>query len=112
MSQAFRRFMPRIYRIPRVNAPTGRLNVLTSNSIPSLLYPCGYFAMISSHPRSEDLSFAEMMSRKSSSRDRQVDAVYAAAPQMLEMAAARAKIALRGSSAPIARPQRFSALSN
>ena len=53
-----------------------------------------------------------MMSLKSSSRERQVDAVYAAAPQMLEMAAARAKVALRGSSASIARPQRFSALSN
>lgn len=38
-----------------------------------------------------------MMSLKSSSRDRQVDAVYAAAPQMLEMVAARAKVALRGS---------------
>ena len=53
-----------------------------------------------------------MMSLKNSSRDRQVDAVYAAAPQMLEMAAARTKVALRGSSASIAHPQRFSALSN
>ena len=53
-----------------------------------------------------------MMSLKSSSRERQVDAVYAADPQALEMAAARAKAVLRGSSGPIARPQRFSALSN
>ena len=70
----------------------------------------GTFAMISGHQHSKNLSFAQMMSLKSSSRDRQVDAVYA--PQMLEMAAARAKVALRGSSASIARPQRFSALSN
>lgn len=67
--------------------------------------------MINGHKQSKDLSFAEMMSLKSSSRDRQVDAVYASAPQMLEMAAVRAKAALRGNSA-IARPQRFSALSN
>jgi hypothetical protein len=59
--------------------------------------------MISGHQHSKDLSFAEMMSLKSSSRDRQVDAVYAAD---------RAKAALRGNSASIARPQRFSALSN
>lgn len=72
----------------------------------------GTFAMISGHQHSKDLSFAEMMSLKCSSRDRQVDAVYAADPQMLEMAAARAKAALRGNSASIARPQRFSALSN
>jgi hypothetical protein len=55
---------------------------------------------------------AEMMSLKSSSRDRQVDAVYAADPQSLAMAAARAKAVLHGNSRPIARPQRFSALSN
>ncbi len=72
----------------------------------------GTFAMISGHQHSKNLSFAQMMSLKSSSRERQVDAVYAAAPQMLEMAAARTKVALRGSSASIARPQRFSALSN
>jgi hypothetical protein len=74
----------------------------------------GTFAMISGHQHSNDndLSFAEMMSLKSSSRDRQVDAVYAADPQMLEMAAARAKAVLRGNSSSIARPQRFSALSN
>ena len=72
----------------------------------------GIFAMIRGHQHSKDLSFAQMMSLKSSSRERQVDAVYAAAPQMLEMAAARAKAALRGSSASIVRPQRFSALSN
>lgn len=53
-----------------------------------------------------------MMSLKSSSRERQVDAVYAADPQALEMAAARAKAVLRGSFASIACPQRFSALSN
>lgn len=68
--------------------------------------------MISIHQPSESLSVAEMMSLKSSSRDRQVDAVYAADAQNLEMAAARAKAALRGDSASIARPQRFSALSN
>lgn len=68
--------------------------------------------MISGHQRSEDLSFAEMMSLKSSSRDRQVDAVYAADSQMLEMAAARVKAVLRGNSGLIARPQRFSALNN
>ena len=67
--------------------------------------------MINSHKQPKDLSFAEMMSIKNSSRDRQVDAVYAAEPQSLEVAAARAKASLRGSSA-IARPQRFSALSN
>ena len=72
----------------------------------------GIFAMISSQQHSKDLSFAQMMSLKSSSRDRQVEAVYAADPQMLEMAAARAKAVLRGNSGPIARPQRFSALSN
>ena len=72
----------------------------------------GTFAMISGHQHSKDLSFAEMMSLKSSSRNRQVDAVYASDPQMLEMAAARAKAVLRGNSGPIARPQRFSALSN
>ena len=72
----------------------------------------GIFAMISSHKHSKDLSFAQMMSLKNSSRDRQVDAVYAADPQALEMAAARAKAVLRGSSGPIARPQRFSARSN
>lgn len=72
----------------------------------------GTFVMINGHQRSEDLSFAEMMSLKSSSRDRQVDAVYAADPQMLEMAAVRVKAVLRGNSASIARPQRFSALSN
>lgn len=82
---------------------------LKSKSISRLV---GTLAMISGSQRSKDLSFAEMMSLKSSSRDRQVDAVYAADPQMLEMAAARAKAALRGNSASIARPQRFSALSN
>ncbi|WP_156421231.1 hypothetical protein [Pseudomonas libanensis] len=68
--------------------------------------------MVNDHQHSKDLSFAEMMSLKSSSRDRQVDAVYAAAPEVLEMAAARAKAVLRGNSGSIARPQRFSALSN
>jgi len=68
--------------------------------------------MISGQQHSQDLSFAEMMSLKSSSRDRQVDAVYAADPQMLELAAARVKAVLRGNSGPMARPQRFSALSN
>ena len=72
----------------------------------------GTFAMISGHQHSKNLSFAQMMSLKNSSRDRQVDAVYAADPQALEMAAARAKAVLRGSSGPIARPQRFSTLSN
>ena len=72
----------------------------------------GTFAMMSGHQHSKNLSFAQMMSLKNSSRDRQVDAVYAASPQALEMAAARAKAVLRGSSGPIARPQRFSALSN
>ncbi|UUQ63036.1 hypothetical protein NLK61_17265 [Pseudomonas fuscovaginae UPB0736] len=67
--------------------------------------------MISHRQPSEDLSFAEMMSVKNSSRDRQVDAVYAADPQALEKAAARAKAVLRGNSGPLARPQRFSALS-
>lgn len=70
------------------------------------------FAMINGHQHSKDPNFAEMMSLKSGSRDRQVDAVYSAAPQMLEMAAARAKAVLRGKSGSIARPQRFSALSN
>jgi hypothetical protein len=72
----------------------------------------GTFSMISSQQHSKDPSFAEMMSLKSSSRDRQVDAVYSADPQMLEMAAVSAKAALRGSSASLPRPQRFSALSN
>jgi hypothetical protein len=72
----------------------------------------GTFAMINGHKHSKDLSLAEMMGLKSSLRDRQVDAVYAADPQMLEMAAVRAKAALRGNSAAIARPLRFSALSN
>lgn len=72
----------------------------------------GIFAMISGQQHSKDPSFAEMMSVKSSSRDRLVDAVYAADPQMLEISAARAKAALRGNSASIPRPQRFSALSN
>jgi len=67
--------------------------------------------MINDRQRSKDLSFAEMMSLKNSLRDRQVDAVYAAAPQALEMAAVRVKAVLRGSSGPLARPQRFSALS-
>jgi hypothetical protein len=70
------------------------------------------FAMINGHLLSEDLNFAEMMRVKSSSRDRQVDAVYAATPHILEVASARAKAVLRGKSGPIARPQRFSALSN
>jgi len=68
--------------------------------------------MISGHQHSKDLSFAEMMSLKSGSRDRHVDAVYAADSQMLEMAADRAKAVLRGNAGPIARPQRFSTLSN
>lgn len=72
----------------------------------------GIFAMISDHPHSKQLNFAEMMSLKSRSRDRQVDAVYAADPQALEVAAARAKAVLRGNSDSIARPKRFSALSN
>jgi len=67
--------------------------------------------MINDRQRSKDLSFAEMMSLKNSLRDRQVDAVYAAAPQALEIAAVRVKAVLRGSSGPLARPQRFSALS-
>jgi len=67
--------------------------------------------MINDRQRSKDLSFAEMMNLKSSLRDRQVDAAYAEAPQALEMAAARVKAVLRGSSGPLARPQRFSALS-
>lgn len=72
----------------------------------------GTFVMINGHQHSKNPSFAEMMSLKSSSRDRQVDAVYSASPEMLEMAAACAKAALRGNSASIARPQRFSALGN
>lgn len=72
----------------------------------------GNLSMISGQEHSKDLSFAEMMSLKSSSRERQVDAVYAAAPEMLEMAAARSKAVLRGNSGLIARPKRFSALSN
>ena len=68
--------------------------------------------MISAPQHSEHLSFAEMMSLKSRSRDRQVDAVYAADPQALEVAAARAKAVLRGNSDSIARPKRLSALSN
>jgi len=68
--------------------------------------------MISGLQHSKDLSFAEMMSVKSRSRDRQVDAAYGADPKALEMAAARAKAVLRGNSDSIARPQRFSALNN
>lgn len=72
----------------------------------------GSFIMINDLLHSEELNFAEMMSVKSSSRDRQVDAVYAADSQMLELASARAKIVLRGKSGPIARPQRYSAMSD
>ena len=71
----------------------------------------GTVAMISGHQHSKDLGFAETMSLESSSRDRQVDAVYAADPQTLEMAAAHAKAILRGNSGPIAHPQRFFAFS-
>lgn len=91
-----------------VNEPTECAN-LKHKTIFTLM---GTFVMISGNQHSKDLSFAEMMSLKSSSRNRQVDAVYASDPQMLEMAAARAKAVLRGNSGPIARPQRFSALSN
>ena len=78
----------------------------------SIFTVMGTSAMINGCLHSKDLSFAQIMSLKSSSRDRQVDAVYAADSQALERAAARAKAALRGNSASIARPQRFSALSN
>jgi len=66
--------------------------------------------MISDHQRPAELSFAEVMSLKNRSRDRQVGAVCAAEPEALEMAAARAKTALRGNSKSFPRPQRFSAL--
>lgn len=108
MKNAFRRQLTGNHSPSPVNAPSECAN-LKSKSFFTLL---GIFAMISGHKPSKDLSFAEMMSLKSSSRDRQVDAVYAADPQMLEIAAARAKAALRGNSSSIARPQRFSALSN
>ncbi|MEX5625343.1 hypothetical protein [Pseudomonas marginalis] len=67
--------------------------------------------MMNDRPHSKDLNFAEIMSVKSSSRDSQIDAVYAAKPQMLEAAAGRAKAALRGKSGSVARPQRLSAIS-
>ncbi|MCF9016926.1 hypothetical protein GIV21_02200 [Pseudomonas syringae] len=68
--------------------------------------------MINSKLHPKELSFAEMMSIKSSSRYRQVDAAYAADAKNLEIAAASVKAALRGKSESIARPQRFSALIN
>ena len=72
----------------------------------------GTLSMISGQQHSKDLSFAGLMSLKSRSRDRQVDAVYSSAPEMLEMAAVSAKAALRSSSTLLPRPQRFSALSD
>jgi len=72
----------------------------------------GSFTMINDNLHSEELSFAEMMSAKNRSRDRQVNAVYEADSQMLELASERAKKVLRGKSGPIARPQRFSAMSD
>ncbi|WP_122668795.1 hypothetical protein [Pseudomonas viridiflava] len=68
--------------------------------------------MIKSDLHLKELSFAEMVSVKSSSRDRQVDAAYAADAKNLEIAAASVKVVLRGKSDSIARPQRFSALIN
>lgn len=72
----------------------------------------GSFAMINDKEYLEELNFAELMSIKRSARDRQVDAVYATAPQILEASSARAKAVLRGKSGSIARPQRFSALND
>lgn len=72
----------------------------------------GSFTMINDNLHSEELSFAEMMSAKNRSRDRQVKAVYEADCQMLELAFERAKKVLRGKSGPIARPQQFSAMSD
>ncbi len=107
---ALRRLKPIDNRPPAVNASVeGLISDANLNFYP---FNLGTLAMTSDLQRSEDLSFAQMMSLKSSSRDRQVGSVYASAPQALEMAAARVKAVLRGSSGPLARPQRFSALSS
>ncbi|MFA4834496.1 MAG: hypothetical protein WC749_00290 [Dehalococcoidia bacterium] len=66
--------------------------------------------MISGQKRPQDLNYSEIMSLKSSARDRVVDAVYASNSYNLERAAARVKSAWRGNSASIARPQRFAAM--
>lgn len=68
--------------------------------------------MISGPVHSQPSSFADLLSLKSAARDKQVSAVYAADFASLELAGQRAKAALRGNSEAIARPRRFSALSN
>ena len=56
------------------------------------------------------LSFADLMRMKNDARIEQARAVYAAEPAALELAAQCVKVALRGNSASIARPRRYSAL--
>jgi hypothetical protein len=68
--------------------------------------------MISNLEHAQDLDFAQVMSRKSSARDRQVEAACAADPAALEQAAARIKAVWRGQSRALVRPKRFSALGN
>lgn len=60
--------------------------------------------------QAQQQSFADLMKIKSDARDRQVSAVYAAESSALELAAQYVKAALRGNSAAIARPRRFSSL--
>lgn len=55
-------------------------------------------------------SFGDLMKIKSDARDKQVRAVYAAEPSALDLAAQHLKAVLRGNSASIARPRRFSSL--
>lgn len=66
--------------------------------------------MISDLQQCHDLDFAEVMNRKSDARARQVAAVYAADPALLDQAAARIKAVWLGQSGSLARPKRFSAL--
>lgn len=56
------------------------------------------------------LDFADLMSIKNSARIEQIRAVYEADQSALDLAAQHVKEALRGRSAPIARPRRFSSL--
>lgn len=72
----------------------------------------GSLAMINEHPHAYDLDFSEMMRIKRLSRNRQVEAVYAASPQALDLASESAKAILRGKTGSIARPKRFTDMSD
>ncbi|QKL01291.1 hypothetical protein GEV39_07645 [Pseudomonas sp. NY5710] len=59
--------------------------------------------------QAQSLSFSNIMAFKDMAREQQVQAVYSADRNALEMAASLVKSALRGNAAAIARPRRFSA---